>query len=245
MISSIIFQLFKATPRIPRRILQCTPNLLSDCRETSVPQHHYPLKLVSETPQIVNYVRVLRIELHNIQMASNLEVIASILPMFPLLECIRLTKTFLHHIFWQEDLPQSFRTAVENCLHLPTLRMIHVDIANFPLYLLDNNLNIDCISFSGPGRPEIPEAPHSTTRFLQLRSLDVSGVRNPFRFFDSWAKQRIVKLQSLKHGYDQTVLEQIFDICSDTLINLDLEFWFLHEKVSCSTRIGTSLLNTP
>src|SRR5258707_7520491 len=76
------------------------------------------IKLVSETPQIVNYARVLIIEFRDNlldQMPLYLEVIASILPMFPLLECIRLgpTNTHLHNILWRENPPPNFRTPIK------------------------------------------------------------------------------------------------------------------------------------
>ena len=55
------------------------------------------------------------------QMSPYLEEIASLLPMFPVLEAIMLL-TRRSPLSWQRDLPQSFKTAVENCLYLPTLQ---------------------------------------------------------------------------------------------------------------------------
>jgi hypothetical protein len=175
--------------------------------------------LVLGTPRIANYVRVLQFEFQDHPTAAtmpDLESISLVLPMFGLLECIRLITR--HDDSWQTHLPQSFRTAVEKCLHLPTLRMVHIGHVDFPLSILDDHVNIDYLSLSG--LPQVPATSDSPeTPYPQLKSLEITGIRN-LPFFSIWAKRRIVKLESLTYDYssDHTILE----LCSDTLNNLDL-----------------------
>ena len=110
------------------------------------------LRHLAKAPRIVNYVAVLQIEFDHYQygyrMSPYLEEIASLLPMFPVLEAIMLP-TPHSALLWQK-FPQSFKTAVENCLHLPTLQEIHVGNMFFPLSMLDNHANINYFPLSGP-----------------------------------------------------------------------------------------------
>jgi hypothetical protein len=152
-------------------------------------------------------------------MAPYLEQIANILPMFPALKCIMLQSSCTFS--WQKDLPQSFRIAVEGCLHLPTLHEVQFANLSFPLSLLNNHANITRFSVFGPS--QIPEC--LDTPYPQLESLSVGmGFDNSYRVpFTAWAKQHITKLHSLRYDYssDKTILE-LLEICSDTLNNLDL-----------------------
>jgi len=182
----------------------------------------YLVKLLSDKPRIANYVRVLQVEFPYQQVAPYLDQITSILPMLPVLECIMLSSPG-RHISWEKDLSQEFRTAVEGCLHLPTLKEVHVDCFDFPLSTLDSHANIDCFSFSGT--PKISE--FADTAHLQLTSLSVEGPffdgRDLPTIFNAWAIQHIDKLQSLKCDYskDETVAELLVG-CSETLNTLDL-----------------------
>jgi len=113
------------------------------------------LRCLTKTPRIVKYAAVLQIECNYYQdespdrMSPYLEEIASLLPMFPVLESLMLP-TRRSALSWQRDLPQSFKTAVVNCLHLPTLQEIHVGSMFFPLSILDNHANINYFPLSGP-----------------------------------------------------------------------------------------------
>jgi len=182
-------------------------------------------KLLSDKPRIANYVRVLQVELEfpfrASQMAPYLEQIATILPMFPVLECIVLPYRG-GTVSWKKDLPQSFRKALEVCLHLLTLREVHVSgFLDFPLSTLDNHANIDCFSLRGP--PQKSE--FADTTYPQLKSLSVKGFHDQHHhaYFGDWAIQHIAKLQSLKYDYSSDVtIPELLEICSDTLNNLDL-----------------------
>jgi hypothetical protein len=204
------------------------------------------IKQVSETPRIVHYVRVLRIEFHYRQtlegMLPYFEEISSILPKFPLLECIKLTTRHCS-VSW-EDLPQSFRTAVEDCLYLPTLWMVDVGDMSFPLAMLDSHVNIDSLSLSG--FPQIPESTDSPCS--QLKSLEFTGMsRSNYKLvpFISWAKQHIVKLQALKYDFssDHTIIEELFKTCSDTLSNLALSLVRYKSQGELSSRFFDLVLN--
>ena len=96
--------------------------------------------LIFKTPRIVNHVRVLQIEFNSgyysrsrdlITPGPLLEDIALVLSRFPLIECFMLS-TMNTKLTWQ-NLPQSFGTAVEDCLHLPTPHLGDLDFPSSPL----------------------------------------------------------------------------------------------------------------
>ena len=182
-------------------------------------------KLLSDKPQIANYVRVLRIEgepEHPVISMSKacFERMAAILPLFPVLVKIVFYSSL---IVWGRGLPQVFRRAIEDCLRLPTMRELRIDgyCRDFPISMLDGLANIDC--FSLVGFPEIYE--DADTTYPQLKSLSITGFysRHDHISFGAWAKSHISRLQSLKYDYssDGTLLE-LLKICSDTLTTLDL-----------------------
>ena len=108
---------------------------------------------LAKTPRVAKYVAVLQIEFSHHQygdrMLPYLEEIASLLPMFPVLESIMLPTR--RSLSWQKDLPRCFRKALENCLDLPTLQEIHVGNMLFPFSMLDIHANINYFLLSGPG----------------------------------------------------------------------------------------------
>jgi len=183
------------------------------------------LRRLAETPWIIKYVAILQIEfnyhqyLGPAQMTPYLEEIASLLPMFPVLECIMLP-TRRSGLSWQ-DLPQRFRSAVENCFHLLTLQEVHVGDMYFPLSMLDNHANINYLSLSGP--PEI-EPVYLKTTYPQIKSLAFERFEHRYSgIFRTWAKQHIVGLQSLKYDLScHKIILDVLEICSGTLENLYL-----------------------
>ena len=200
--------------------------------EVEVTDHGYCLEpsdliqLLSKTPQIANHVRILQIafcEYDPNPETPSFEQIALILPIFPALECIMLTTDHNIYLSWQDSLPQSLKTAVEDCLRLPTLQEVHIGDLQFPLSLLNNHANINYFSLSDS--LQLPDFPDDT--YLTLKSLAVEDMDHPnyCTFFSTWAKRRITKLQSLKCDYDhsneQMILE-FLEICSGTLNDLDL-----------------------
>ena len=174
--------------------------------------------LLSETPRIANYVRILCITLGPLAEVDRiLEETALVLPLLPMLECIILKQPY--SIWWLP--PLSFSTALENCLHLPTLQEVHVSALYFPLSTLDNCANINCFSLSGS--PKMPDCSDDIAIYPQLKSLSFEDIDDEDTSFTSWAKQDIVKLRSLKCGYSsEPMILEFLEICSDTLINLDL-----------------------
>ena len=106
---------------------------------------------------------------------------------------------------------------------LSTLQRLHVGKLNFPLSLLNN---IKCFSLSGP--LQIPECSDNTNPQLTALSFDDVS-HDHLKFFIIWAKQHIVKLQTLKCNYlSVRMISEPLEVCSDTLNTLD--FWF---KASC------------
>ena len=159
-------------------------------------------------------------------MTPYLEEIASLLPMFPLLECIMLpTRREDPPLFWRA-LPQNFRTAVENCLHLPTLQEVHVGDMSFPLSTLDNHANINYLSLAGP--PEI-EPLHLEITHPQIKSLAFEGFElQDSEVFCTWAKRHILKLRKLKYDFScPEIILEVFKICGDTL---EILYLYLHHE---------------
>ena len=169
------------------------------------------LRYLAETPRIANYVAVLQVELNPYQ---DFEGIASLLLMFPALECIMLPTPRKDSAISWKALPQNFRTAVENCLCLPTLREVHVGNTSFPLSTLDNHANINYLSLAGP--PEIEPLDLKTTH-PQIKSLAFEGFEHQeSEFFCTWARQHILKLQKLKYDFScHEIILEVFNICSN------------------------------
>jgi len=181
------------------------------------------LRYLSEAPRIVNYVAVLQVEFRYRQDAY-LEEITSLLPMFPMLECFM----FPARRYWTcsallwKDLPQSFRTAVEtHCLHLPTMREVHVGNVVFPLSTLDNHANIDYLSLS---RSPETERQDLETAHPQIKSLALQGLEHEdSEVFRTWARKHILELQTLKYDFScHEIMLAVFGISSNTLKNLYL-----------------------
>ena len=187
------------------------------------------IELVSETPQLVDNVRILQIELNTPRFnGSHLEEFASILPTFSALQFIILGSR--RHIVWQDTPPPSFRTALEGCFQLPTLQKVYVCNLAFPLSLLGTNPNVNFLILSG--LPQIPAS--SNDPFPQLKSLSFDRIHGPpLRSFSNWAKRHITNLQSLKCDYEEVVSE-LLEACSDTLENLDIDFNLLTTECESS-----------
>jgi hypothetical protein len=126
------------------------------------------------------------------------------------------------YLSWQK-LPHSFRSAVEDCLHLPSLQELHVGRLNFPLSILNKHTNINLFSLTGI--PQIPK--YSDATYPQLKSLSVEGITSYHRRpFITWAKQCIGNLQSLKYDYLEggETGSDLLKGCSDTLEILYISF---------------------
>ena len=193
------------------------------------------IKLLTKTPHLVNYIRILQIDFRdfislNQETSQILQHITSVLPMFSMLECMILVAPS-DFISWKQ-LPLAFRTAVENCLRLSTLQRLHVGELDFPLSILEKNVNINCFSLSG--YPKIPDCSDDTN--LQLTALSFDGINftPPFTNFTTWAKRHITNLQSLKCNYsDEKIILELLEVCSDTLNRLDLLLELPCELSSC------------
>src|SRR6266540_2900706 len=111
-------------------------------------------KLVSKNPLILNYVRILQIEIEFRSspwmeeaqaVRKQLDEFAKTLPMFPVLECIILTASIHREWYWSG----AFRAALEDRLNLPTVKEVHLaGHSDYPSSLLDNRENIKNLSFS-------------------------------------------------------------------------------------------------
>ena len=194
-------------------------------------------KLLSETPHIANYVRVLCIVLVDIrswtyptqEARRDLEEISLVLPKFSSLECIILNAPGCFALW--DQLPQSFTVAIENSLHLPTLHRIHVRDLDFPLCILDNHPNINCFSLCG--LPQIPDCSDGSNLQLTALSFSVTYRDDYPTSFLTWAKRHIFNLQSLKCNFFEGKILWLLEICSDTLNSLDLTLKATGKLSSC------------
>ena len=195
------------------------------------------IKLLSETPQIANRVRILRIAFCRQSHRHSCGEIALLLPIFSALECLILTAE--SDISWEWALlPETLTTAVRICLYLPTMQEVYIGALRFPLDVLSTNTNIKCLSLSGPS--EISDYQDGTDAYPQLESLTVEDIDEHLcePIWD-WAKPYVVKLHSLKCDYSsvgETMLLEVLQICSGTLNNLDLR---LEPLCGVSSRFGT------
>ena len=180
------------------------------------------MKLISASPSIVRHIRVLEIEFNN-RLPSDLmnrflEDIAWLLPRFPAIECLMLSTEYTDSS-WSK-LSKSFIIALEDCLHLPTLRELHVGQSDFPLSLLDEHTNINLLSLSE--NPQITE--YLDTTYPQLKSLSVAMTHHCGPFI-TWANPRIGNLQTLEFYYlDDEIFLNLLESCSGTLENLYINF---------------------
>jgi len=193
------------------------------------------LKHLAEKPRIVNYVTILQIDFASGYQGEPIEPtlneIASLMPMFPVLECIILSTQKSYPVSLK-GLPQSFRKALENCLCLPTLQEVHIGNISFPLSMLDNHANINYLSLSHPPQVE-PE--YLETTYPQIKFLALGGFDNRSNDFAraTWAKRHITQLQSLKYDLScNEMISPVLDVCSDTVENLYIDLYRCEFKSS-------------
>jgi hypothetical protein len=181
-------------------------------------------KLVSENPRILNYVRILQIQVDLDQMrsedqaiVSQLDEFAETLLMFPFLQCIILTTSKKRAWHW----PKGFRAALEDRLNLPTVKEVHmVGRQDSPFALIGNCTNVENLLLSGSFM-SAEESVDATP--LQLKSLTLPHISHFYSFVDS-IKLHIEDLQSLRcaqSSVDQ--LPALLGVCSKTLNKLDVD----------------------
>ena len=109
------------------------------------------------TPGIANHVRVLQIALKE-GFYNSSDNDTRELENLPALETFLFTNKY--SFSWQK-VPLGFKKVLESFLCWPTLHNLHFDGRQFPLSILYNNPNTDCLSLSGS--PEIPVGPTPTS----------------------------------------------------------------------------------
>lgn len=189
---------------IPSRLTQ------SDCRSGYRLGSSHIVKLLSEAPHIVDYVRILEFSFEG--RLSHLQEIAPILSKFHALQCIILPVS--HYMSWQRLEFQCFKTAVD--FGLPALQEVHVGDMAFPLSILNGHSNITRLALSRcNGSLDGTDSP-----FPQLESLFADGCY--WNCLKKWGKHHFAKLQSLTHGYSTEDFSKFVGICSDSLEDLDV-----------------------
>ena len=179
-------------------------------------------KLISEDPRILNYVRILQIQVDLDQMrnedlaiTAQLDEFAETLLMFPFLECIILTTSKRHVWSW----PDVFRAALQDRLNLPTVKEVHIVGKQYsPFSLIGNCKNIENLLLSGSFTGAV-EGDDATP--LQLKSLTLPHISHSL--VDS-IKLHINHLQSLRCAQSSVDhLPELLGVCSKTLNRLDID----------------------
>ena len=198
-------------------------------------------KLVSENPRIVNYVRILQIQVETDHRSGRHEVIltklddfAETLLMFPLLECIILSTPKNQMWRW----PKVFRAALEDRFSLPTVREAHiVGCQDLPFSFIGDRKNIENLLLSGSlGLDEDDDGP----AFLRLKSLTLSGLNSSVCADDL---DKIDGLQSLKCSESSVDnLSEWLEICPETLNKLDIDLTYTKCEPQFSFKKGQQML---
>jgi len=183
------------------------------------------LTLLSEKPQISNYILHLKISIPEPSDHVALNTISTILHLLVRLTSIHHWQPYTHRISWNK-LPESFLTAVMTCLRLPSMEVASfANIRSFPLTTFDNLPNIKTIRLINvnvvPYRdPDIPV--QSSLQVLSLFDCEEWELTDIL----SWAKTR--HLPSLEfrpeRPYDLSRIVFSFQACFNSLTSLDLDF---------------------
>ena len=167
------------------------------------------IEVLSETPHINDYVRIMEITFKD----YNMRYTAPIFSRFRSLQCIKLP----YCGSWQS---LDLRDAMADCLRLPTLQEVHFGDIGVPLSILEGRANITRISLSRYIQPF--DGPHRS-EFPQLESLFADNF--PSHIWDclmKWGKRHLVKLQSVTHQYSGEKFLELLGICSNSLRDLDV-----------------------
>jgi hypothetical protein len=194
----------------------------SDSDFTSAPLSSF----VSENPQILYHVRILRIRVALRYFSDILDQFATTLLMFPVLECIQLiTPQSTRH-----DWPDVFRPALKDRLALPTLKEVHmVGRQDFRCSLIDNCQNIENLLLSGSYLGT--ECRPCISTFPQLRSL--TSLSSLHESFLASLKPHLKELRSLKCAVKD--LPELLEVCSRKLTMLDIDLFHTSCKLQPSS----------
>jgi len=184
--------------------------------------------LLSDNPHIANYIRSLEFEVtHDLiksESVQYLEDIASVLRMCSLLNKITLKQIALG---WAA-LPEAFRLAFLDCLHLSSLKAVCIiHVSGFPLRALRDAKNLKRLTLRGwtPGHDIIPD--HST--YLSIEDLSIQDC-GPSALEDIiiWLQARSLRSLEFSGPFEAIhiigLLESLLSSCSNALVNLNLDF---------------------
>jgi hypothetical protein len=181
-----------------------SPSLISDDYEPSD-----LLKCIVDSPNIANHVRSLRISVFR----GDCQPLESILPMVTQLQAFSLSGI---SVGW-DDLPESFRTAITNCLRLPTLTNVNIsNINSFPLSALDHSSSLKRLSLSGIFHRLASVSPPFYYPPLDLILDDCSSTST--EIITSWVESR--NLHSLRSNGDLGQVSRLLEVCANTLTTL-------------------------
>ena len=181
--------------------------------------------LLSDKPHIANYVRSLDIAVA-LDVTKWLENLASILRMCSLLNKITFrssTQPTGELLEWV-SLPENFRQAFLDCLHLPSMQAVSITlVSGFPMSALNHSKSVKSLTLCGwtPGPDFIVETP----RYPLLEDLAIQDCsREAVGQIITWVQPRNLRsLEVLLASHDTEQLSRFFPSCSNTLTNLILD----------------------
>jgi len=168
-------------------------------------------KIIHRHPHIATYIRSISMRLGVEKYSSEL---SSILPMMTLLKKVKLDGRR-----WQE-IPQHFRQALLDCIHLPSMEHVHiVQLSDFPLSALNN---IKRLTLSGwmedEYLPDPTKLDDSAGHKLQLESLSLEDFgRGSLQKVIAWVPSTLRSLDISGRNFGP-----LLDHCSNSLTNLQL-----------------------
>jgi len=211
-------------------------------------QHHLELKpyqlstLLSDKPQILNYLRSLRVHLSFNEGWTEIVTILGRLK----LERIQLTFAGTYGCISWEQLPMAFRTAFVACISTSFMKEILLDgIGNMPLSSFVDCAGLKRLTLSYDAVPPSNTScnfPHLEALELFDWDMDVG----PFHDFFSWALihacgLRYLTLTTPIKNMIQVFLPSLLAICSTSLVNLSIYYTNARKPIYRVTRIVLTL----
>ena len=187
--------------------------------------------LLSKSPHIRNYIRILAINIFNdsdSQLAHETPVVkavSSILTALPCLNKVTLIHTkpwpsFINAKAW-DTIHKTLRSSFADVLQQSSVTRVHLEgFSAFPLSVFDTCQNIKALSLSYCDKFESSKL---TSPSPHLESLSIHS-RDPMLF--QWAIDRIGHLTSLNlkpPTEECTVFRKVFEACAKSLTKLELD----------------------
>ena len=183
------------------------------------------IDLLSDKPHIANYIRSLDVNVASGLTGPLLENVIYILQICSLLNRVTFRYTGAYFALEWVSLPENFRLAFLNCLHLPSMKAVSIiDVSGFPLTTLNSSGSVTSLTLfrCPPGPDFVPETPcYPILEHLAIQHC----ARETMQKVIAWVEPK--NLRSLEimlpESHDAEQLSRFFSSCSSTLTNLNLD----------------------